>query len=139
MTEFEIGSWTFNPEYRRFSSRKDKEFFLEERLSKLFIVLFEQKGMIVKRDVLIETVWKEVRVNEESLTKGIFDLRKILVENKIPLKIKTIRNLGYQLKINERALAEKPNYVKPLLKFLFYLFAILGFSIMLIRAIKYGS
>ena len=77
-TEIEIGKWTYHKEFGRLSNQRGIEYYIENRLNKLFQILIENKESVVKRDEIIEYVWNEVLVNEENLTKGIFDLRKLL-------------------------------------------------------------
>ena len=63
------------------------------------MTLLNANGSVVRR--LIDAVWRDVQVNEESLTKGIFDLRRFCEEKAMTqIEIRTIRNVGYQLKVD---------------------------------------
>ena len=134
-----FGPWTFYPKFGRFLNHNGKEFFIDNRLNKLLTLLIERNGSIVERDELIENVWNEVQVNEENLTKGIFDLRKLLKENEITeIEITTIRNVGYRLQINNRETKSK-KITRRLLKSAVYFIFIISFVIMFIRAIRYEN
>ena len=136
-TEIEIGKWTYHKEFGRLSNQRGIEYYIEKRLNKLFQILIENRESIVKRDEIIEYVWNEVLVNEENLTKGVFDLRRLLKKQGLnEIEIVTIRNIGYQLKIKEEE-SKKRLIIKKLLKASIYVFMILSFMIMFIRAIRY--
>lgn len=135
----QIGKWSYDPEYGRFIHLDGREFFLDNRLNKLLKLLLEQKEKILKRGVIIDLVWKDVQVNEESLTKGIFDLRKVLKEKGVTeIEILTIRNIGYRLRITEAPPRNKRIF-RLLLKAAVYFIAFLSFAILFIRAIRYEN
>jgi len=136
----QIGKWSYDPEYGRFMHVVEgREFFLDNRLNKLLKLLLEQKETILKRSEMLELVWKDVQVNEENLTKGIFDLRKVLKEQGVTeIEILTIRNIGYRLQIKEVPLPKK-QMLSLLLKAALYFIAILSFAILFIRAIRYEN
>lgn len=137
----EIGKWTFYAEFGRFVNRQGDEFFIDNRLTRLLQFLLERKDLIVRRNEIIEHVWKEVYVSEDSLTKGIFDLRKSLKEKDITeIEISTIRNKGYRLIINGDTPKTKikPTY-KLFLNILVYFLVISSFLILLVRAIRYTN
>ena len=136
-----IGQWSFYPEFGRFLNQQGIEFFLDNRLNKLLQILIDKKETIVKRKEIIDYVWGEVIVNEENLTKGIFDLRKLLQEKEVSaIEIKTIRNIGYRLSIkkDKKNPTSKP-VLRLVLKSLLYFFLISSFLIMFIRAIRYEN
>jgi DNA-binding winged helix-turn-helix (wHTH) protein len=134
-----IGNWTYDPTFGRFFSREGDEFFLDQRLNKLLMLLVDRQDKIVKREEIIDYVWKNVLVNEENLTKGIFDLRKLLKQKGLSeLQIDTIRNVGYRLTIQEEEKPLRP-MVKLMLKSTIYLFLLLSLAIMFIRAIRYEN
>jgi len=135
----EIGRWIYKPEYGRFKDRKGNEFFLEKRLNKLLRLLIERKETIIKRSELLELVWKDVQVNEESLTKGVFDLRKLLKKEGVTeIEITTIRNIGYRLHIIEDQ-SKESRLLKWVLKTAIYCLVLISFAIVIIRAIRYEN
>lgn len=135
----EIGRWVYKPEYGRFKNQKGNEFFLEKRLNKLLRLLIERKETIIKRSELLELVWKDVQVNEESLTKGVFDLRKLLKKEGVTeIEITTIRNIGYRLHIIEDQ-SKESRLLKWVLKTAIYCLVLISFAIVIIRAIRYEN
>lgn len=135
-----MGEWTYYPDFGRLMSKNGKEYFLDNRLNKLLGFLLQKKAIIVTRDEILDSVWAEVQVNEENLTKGVFDLRKFLKEKEITgVEIETIRNVGYRLTVQKRVEKSRKSILKLAAKSLLFLFLILGFLIMLIRAINYEN
>jgi len=141
-SKLRIGAWTYYPDFGRFINQEGLEYFLDNRLNKLLNLLLKRNASIVKRGEIIESVWSEVQVNEENLTKGVFDLRKFLKEKEIDgVEIETIRNVGYRLNTKPQTVLVPKS--KPILKFalksLVYMVLIIGFLIILIRAIQYEN
>ena len=143
MEPTKIDNWIFDPTHDRFINQDKQELFIEPRLSRILSVLIQKKGEIIRREEIIDAVWNDVYVNDESLTKGIFDLRKWLKKNGLyQIEIETIRAIGYRLNIKELQTVEKntPKSVgKVILKGAFYLLIIMSFLIMLIRAVQYEN
>ncbi len=137
--EIVIGDWKYHKEFGRMINKDEVSFYVEKRLNKLLQILIEHQGTIIKRDQIIDYVWSEVHVNEENLTKGVFDLRKLLKKQGIDeIEIVTIRNIGYQLNIKEGEKKERV-FLKLALKAAFYLFIGISFLIIFIRAIRYEN
>ena len=134
-----IANWTYDPTFGRFLSNDGEEFFLEKRLNNLMSCLIDNRGSIVKRHDIIDFAWQDVQVNEENLTKGIFDLRKLLKQKGITeVEIETIRNIGYRLNFLKAEIPAR-SMKNWMLKSALYLFLFLSLVIMLIRAIRYDG
>lgn len=135
-----LGVWKIYPDLSCLSNDKGEELYLEPRLMKLLSVLLQQKNEILKREELIHQVWEETLVNEESLTKAIFDLRKFMkMHFPTSAKILTIRKIGYKLILME-AMPEKSRLHRltgKLLRAALYLFLAFAIFVILIRAINY--
>lgn len=72
---------------------------LEPRLMRLLCLLAASADAVVTRDDIINTLWPRVVVNENSLTRAISDLRRVLTsdgDNRTAL-IQTIPKRGYRL------------------------------------------
>lgn len=135
-----IGEWKIYPEVSCIKKPTGEELFLEPRLMKLLAVLLQQKNEILKREELINQVWEDTLVNEESLTKAIFDLRQFLrlhLSDKV--KIQTIRKIGYKLILEEHVPEQSrlKRLAKGLLRAALYLFLAFVLFAILIRAINY--
>jgi len=64
---------------------------------KLLCVLAERPDDVVGRDELMETLWPRVVVNENSLTRAISDLRRLLEDGTGRPFITTVPKRGYKL------------------------------------------
>ncbi len=140
---FRMGDCVFEPEYNRLISQQGEEHFIESRLAKILVTLLSANGSVVRRQELIEAVWSDVQVNEESLTKGIFDLRRFCEEKAIAqIEIRTIRNVGYQLKVDvaPRSTIDAKRSIQVLvLKGVLVVFLLWSFLVLLVRAISYEN
>ena len=58
--------------------------------------LLEAAGELVSKDALLDRVWPDGDVNEESLTRCIYALRRILLEGKDNRYIDTVYGKGYR-------------------------------------------
>ncbi|MBN2170810.1 MAG: PD40 domain-containing protein [Candidatus Krumholzibacteriota bacterium] len=71
---------------------------VEPRLVDVLVRLAERPGEVVGRRELLDAVWSDTVVGEESLTRAIFELRQIFGDDpRAPRIIETIRKRGYRL------------------------------------------
>ena len=63
---------------------------------KLLLVLGEQAGQVVGKDELMQRVWGDVVVTEESLVQAIGDIRRVLGDQ-AHARIRTVPRRGYML------------------------------------------
>ena len=112
---------------------------MEPRLIKLLEVLQRNADNVVKKEDILNSAWGDVVVNEESITRAIFDLRKDLDKRFAnPPKIQTIRKVGYRLKNpGEESPEGSKSILKVIGKVVAFTILILAFVIILIRAINY--
>lgn len=78
--------------------RDGNEIFLSALEYRILLILFQNKGMILSREKLLEAIWDVAGdfVNDNTLTVYIKRLReKIEKEPAKPEIIKTIRGMGY--------------------------------------------
>jgi len=95
-----VGKWRFSPEYGIIGSPKGKKLVLEPRLSRLIYFLSLNANTHVSRDYLVDHIWIDTIVNEESLTRAVADLRKVLAAHfKDAITIETLRKRGYKLSL----------------------------------------
>lgn len=117
-----------------------KEVFLEYRLKDFFTILHDNQNNVVTRDEIMNFVWKDVIVSDESITKAASDLRKFFKSNNITeIKLITIHKLGYKLEIIESELPnnDKTNFFIRSLKLIGYVLLTFLLIIIIIRAINY--
>ncbi|HDX6611133.1 TPA: winged helix-turn-helix domain-containing protein, partial [Escherichia coli] len=62
----------------------------------VLMILLESAGQVVKKEFIIESIWPEMIASDESLTRCIYTLRRILGETKDKKYIQTIYGRGYK-------------------------------------------
>jgi TolB-like protein/DNA-binding winged helix-turn-helix (wHTH) protein len=76
----------------------------------LLLILIENRGQIVEKGRLIETIWPDTFVEEGNLTYTVRSLRKILGDDaENPIFIETIPRRGYRFIAEVRTLDEQPH------------------------------
>ena len=102
LTEVRSGQWKISADYGILDSPEGKKLVMEPRLSKLMHLLAENAGSYVSRKYLIENMWPDTIVNEESLTRAVADLRKILANQFNNSNcIETAPKRGYRMVLNK--------------------------------------
>lgn len=103
---FVLGGWLVQPQRNRLhwlqSDQKGDETAtdtrLEPRLMQLLCLLAGQAGEVLDRDCLMQKLWPQVIVNENSLTRAVSDLRRELKRHDTGFNvIETIPKRGYRL------------------------------------------
>ncbi len=98
--DIELIGWKFSAAYGKLSSPEGESVILEPRLSKLMYILMRHVDRIVSRAHLVNNVWQDTVVNDESLTRAIADLRKTLKKNfNSGISINTVPKRGYILNL----------------------------------------
>lgn len=92
---------------------KQKRVSIPPKELKVLTVLLENAGQLVSKDHLLETVWASEEASEESLTRCIYALRKILLETKDKKYIETAYGRGYRLNhavasVSQNRTAQRP-------------------------------
>jgi transcriptional activator of cad operon len=139
-TKAEFGKWNINLDHYSMVSGS-KEIFVEPRLLKLLHFLHIHSNKLVKRNELIDHVWGDVVVTEESLSKAVFDLRKFLTENfKDPPRITTVRKVGYRLELEEKTVVTNRYRALHLVaKAIGYVFIFAVLLSLIVRAMRYEN
>jgi len=97
MSPFILGEWTVHPALNRIT-RGEETIPVEPRVMHVLACLASRPGDVLSRDDLLEWVWGETIVCEESLTRTISELRRIFGDDpRNPQVIETIRKGGYRL------------------------------------------
>ncbi|MCI5105828.1 MAG: winged helix-turn-helix domain-containing protein [Pseudomonadales bacterium] len=97
---FYLDSWQVTPALNQISHRQQPlERHLEPRLMKLLCLLAARPGQVLSREELVAELWPRVIVNENSLTRAVSELRKLLQTEDFPArdKLRTIPKRGYRL------------------------------------------
>lgn len=92
-----IGDWVIDPD-RNLLIRGNKSVTVEQKAMDVLLFLVRHEGRVATRDAILDEVWEETYVTEESLTRCISLLRKALDDHPSrPAYIKTIKGKGYEL------------------------------------------
>ena len=131
-----IGPLTVFPETGLLFNSNGDEIYLEERLVKLLSLLGENLNELVTRKMLIEQIWNDTIVNEESLTKAISDLKKVLKTHfDNPPQIKTIPKRGYKMIIST-PVTKRSSWITSL-KYVVYSLLVFTLIVLVIRGLNY--
>lgn len=97
LSPFRIGTWTVQPGLNRLC-HGDHVIALEPKVMEVLVVLAQHMDEVVTRKHLMETVWPNLVVTEEALTRCISALRSAFQDDyQNPQVIETIRKTGYRL------------------------------------------
>ena len=137
----EFGKWKINLNHYSLVNVKEEEIFVEPRLLKLLHFLSTNANKVIKRNELVDHVWEDVVVTDESLSKAIFDLRKFLIENfKDAPQIKTIRKVGYKLELEGQTVPlHHYRFLRQTVKVVVYILALGLLLSIVVRAIRYEN
>lgn len=95
--EFQLGQWLVTPLQNSVTKGGESK-IIEPQCMALLIFLVEKQGQVVTREQLLEALWQDVVVNENTLTKTVAMLRNALEDDrKQPKYIITRFKKGYQL------------------------------------------
>lgn len=111
---FIIGDWQVDPTLNQLQQTDGSlSRHLEPRLAKLLCYLAAHELEVVERDTLVSVLWPRVIVNENSLTRAVSELRKLLTLESAPKRvyIETIPKRGYRLCIPVRALSRDKRHL----------------------------
>jgi len=94
---FRIGAWTVLPRSNELT-RPGETVHVEPKPMQVLTLLAERAGDTVTRDELLDTVWADVYVTENALSRCISQLRKLFDDDpREPRFIETIPTVGYRL------------------------------------------
>src|SRR5882762_11720804 len=70
---------------------------LEPKALRLLLFLIENRGRLIEKEEILDTIWNGTHVTENALTREIGKLRKILGDDpKAPKYIQTVHTRGYR-------------------------------------------
>src|SRR5579884_1890517 len=112
--EFHLGPWLVQPDLNTIT-RNDTLLRLEPKIMDVLVFLSERRGQVVPKEELIRGVWSDAFVTEDTLTRCIYELRKVLEDDvRHPTFIQTVPRRGYRLipAAEEPEVATKPANVR---------------------------
>ena len=96
VTRYAFAEFIVEPRRRRLT-RRGERVELGERCFEALLALLEQPGEVVSKRSLIDTVWPDAVVGEESLVKAVSELRAALDDTPAaPRYIQTVPRRGYR-------------------------------------------
>jgi TolB-like protein/DNA-binding winged helix-turn-helix (wHTH) protein len=102
---FQLGDWGVYPDQGLLVGEKG-ELHLEPKVMEVLVYLAERQDQVVRRDELINEVWKGTFVSDEVLSRAISLLRNSLGDDRMtPYYIQTLPKVGYRLLMNVNPLA----------------------------------
>src|SRR5215470_8095739 len=96
-TNIRIGDWRAYPQSGEIS-RNGEAIKLEARTMRLLLCLAEKPGDVVSTEELLNRVWPDVFVSQDSVYQAVAALRRVLGDDsKRPAYIETVPRLGYRM------------------------------------------
>lgn len=112
---FVMENWQVLPELNRLQNRlTNQSRSVEPRLMHLLCYLAANAFTVVGRDSLVEQLWPNVIVNENSLTRAVSELRKQLRGGCRENAIETIPKRGYRLVCKIQSTTNQISHVSPM-------------------------
>ena len=69
---------------------------VEPKAFRVLLFLLRNPGKLVTKDEILDAVWNDCSVSDNSLTKNIATLRRLLGDDaREPKRIRTVRGIGY--------------------------------------------
>jgi Tol biopolymer transport system component/DNA-binding winged helix-turn-helix (wHTH) protein len=95
--DFRLGDFLVRPQLNRIS-RGSESAQVEPKVMRVLLCLAERPGQVVSRERLLTSVWGDVFVSEQVLSRSISELRKVLADDSRAQNIiETIPKTGYRL------------------------------------------
>ena len=93
----QIGDWQADPAANRLI-QPGVEVELEPRVMDLLMLLAGQPGNVISKEDIASSLWGDVYVNDDALTRTVFKLRKALGDDARDARyIETVSKRGYRL------------------------------------------
>jgi Tol biopolymer transport system component/DNA-binding winged helix-turn-helix (wHTH) protein len=94
---FSVGDWRVDPLSRTLTG-EEGDVRLEPKVMQVLVLLAQHQGEVVTKEALLQTVWPDIFVGDEVLSRTISELRRALGDDsKAPRFIQTIPKGGYRL------------------------------------------
>ena len=106
--DWQIGRWIVQPSLNQITG-PDGPHRTTPKVIAVLLCLAKHQGDVVSRDTLLQTVWADTIVSDDSLNRAISDLRGIFNDHPQNAQvIETIRQRGYRLLLPAHPLHPKP-------------------------------
>ena len=96
-TTFRVGEWRVDAKSGQIS-RNGESVRVEVRTMRLLVCLVERAGQVVSAEELLNQVWPDVFVSQDSVYQAVAAIRRLLGDDpKQPKYIETVPRLGYRM------------------------------------------
>ncbi|MGH1417067.1 MAG: winged helix-turn-helix domain-containing tetratricopeptide repeat protein [Pelagimonas sp.] len=102
-----LGRLIFLPTVKKLHDDKGETVYLRPQSEKVLLVLVDNLGTLVRRDDLIEAVWPDLNVTDDSLTQCISDIRRALGDRSRKV-LQTVPKRGFVLNGGEFITTDEP-------------------------------
>ena len=94
---FRLASWIVDPDRNTFTGN-GRTVKVEPKIMEVCVRLAQAPGSVVSKGELLESVWQDISVGEDALTRAISELRRALEDDaRNPRIVETIPKRGYRL------------------------------------------
>ncbi|WP_179381361.1 winged helix-turn-helix domain-containing tetratricopeptide repeat protein [Jannaschia marina] len=94
---FRLGTAIYHAQSGRLTEADGNDVLLRHQSAQILQLLVARAGELVSRDVLIDEVWPDVSVTDDSLTQCIADIRRAIGDGDHSI-LRTVRKRGYVLR-----------------------------------------
>ncbi|TQV89176.1 winged helix-turn-helix domain-containing protein [Aliikangiella coralliicola] len=96
-TNFIADGWLIQPESLKISHPEKGKFSVQRKVMQVLTTLIEADNQLVEKQALINQVWQDTAITDNSLNQAISELRKIFSDSrKDPQFIETVPTKGYR-------------------------------------------
>ncbi len=99
MKKLTLGKWIIDTETNTISV-ESSPVQLEPLTMKMLVFMTERQGQVVTRQVLMDHLWQDTVVSNDSLNRIASQLRKVFQDDE-EIRIETIRSIGYRLSLGK--------------------------------------
>lgn len=96
MTKLHVGECSYCKETGELCTHGSTE-HMQPQVAKVFLYLVEHKDEIVTREELFDAAWHDQVISDESLTRCISVIRRMLEKHDYGITIETLHKRGYRL------------------------------------------
>lgn len=94
---FNLSDCTIYPDLNEIHTPENRE-RIEPKIMEVLLVLAEHSGEVVSKEQLLDTVWPDLYVTDDVVSRAVSELRKVFHDDpKSPRYIETIPKKGYRL------------------------------------------
>ena len=95
--QYSTNNWTISPQSLTIAHPQKGEFRVQNKVMQVLICLLEADNQVVNKQTLLDQVWQDTAITENSLNQAISELRKVFSDSRsMPQFIETVPRKGYR-------------------------------------------